>query len=524
MDDNKILIVICCLLAVGTVLLAGCTHTEDRAVPATPPLVIPVAGGSPAGDLNAICTLPITGKPGESPDFSTHFIATELLTRPGNTSVMVNLVPKEDMELYAIYGTSPEGYSCETPAVYAKAGIPLNITIQGLLPDNQYYYRTCYKETGLTGFNSGPEHTFHTGRSPGSTFTFDIQADSHPERLKTMFDPALYDLTMRNVVKDRPDFYLSLGDDFSIDNLIGKDQLSQASVDAVYLNQRHYLGQVGSDAPVFLVNGNHEEAARYLLDGTPDNAAVYAGNSRMKLFPQPVPDAFYSGDNEAVKFVGLPGDYYAWRWGDALFVVIDPYWHSPVSVDNVVGKDTPKKRDLWEVTLGEIQYQWFKKTLEETDAPYKFVFTHHVLGTGRGGIENAGLYEWGGRNQKGTWEFNTKRPGWELPIQQVMAENNVTIFFQGHDHLFARQELDGVTYQEVPCPADPTYSTFNSDAYTSGTKLPNSGHLRVTVSPQNVTVDYVKSYLPGKETASDKNGMVAYSYTLPRNNSGGEGL
>ena len=100
-----------------------------------------------------------------------------------------------------------------------------------------------------------------------------------------------------------------------------------------------------------------------------------------------------------------------------------------------------------------------------------------------------------------------------------MAENGVTIFFQGHDHLFARQELDGVTYQEVPCPADPTYSTFNEDAYISGVKQPNSGYLRVTVSPQNTTVDYVKSYLPGKEKLSGKNGMVAYSYTLSGDNS-----
>ena len=334
-----------------------------------------------------------------------------------------------------------------------------------------------------------------------------------------MFNSALYFQTMSNVAKDQPDFYISLGDDFSIDPLIEKNQLSQASVDGVYFNQRKYLGGIGSDSPIFLVNGNHEEAARYLLDGRPDNAAGYAGTSRMQFFPQPVPDGFYSGDTEAVESVGLPGDYYAWTWGDALFVVIDPYWHSPVAVDNVIGKNVAKKRDLGDITLGETQYQWFKKTLEGSNASYKFVFAHHVLGTGRGGIENAGLFEWGGKSQKGAWVFDTLRPGWELPVHQLMAKTGVTIFFQGHDHLFARQELDGVTYQEVPLPADPTYSMFNADAYRSGTKLPNSGYLQVTVSSRNVTVDYVKSYLPGKETASEKNGMVAYSYTLAGDNS-----
>jgi hypothetical protein len=70
--------------------------------------------------------------------------------------------------------------------------------------------------------------------------------------------------------------------------------------------------------------------------------------------------------------------------------------------------------------------------------------------------------------------------------------------------------LDGVTYQEVPVPADPTYSMFNADAYTSDTKLPNTGYLRVTVSPENTTVEYVKTY----ETSDARNGMVAYSYTV----------
>ena len=58
-----------------------------------------------------------------------------------------------------------------------------------------------------------------------------------------------------------------------------------------------------------------------------------------------------------------------------------------------------------------------------------------------------------------------------------MVKNKVTIFFQGHDHLFAKQELDGIIYQTVPNPADDTYSAFNKEAYTTGTILPNSGYL-----------------------------------------------
>ena len=457
--------------------------------------------------------VPVTTEPYS--DFAAHFLATELLTRPTNHSVMVSLVPREDLEISFTYGTISDSYQNQTPVTYAAAHSPVNVTLSGLLPDTKYYYRTRYRTPGSSGYSEGPEHTFQTQRSPGDTFTFGVQADSHPERVNKMFDDALYQQTLQNAATVQPDFYLTLGDDFSLDPLIGKNQLSSQNVDAVYLNQRTYLDQVGSSSPLFLVTGNHEQASRYLLDGTSHNAAVYAISSRMKFFPQPVPDGFYTGDTGEERFVGLPGDYYAWVWGDALFVVIDPYWHTPVAVDNEIGKMKAKNRDFWEITLGEIQYRWLKDTLDQSTARYKFVFSHHVLGTGRGGIELANTFEWGGKDQNGAWAFDIRRPGWEMPIQQIMAENNVTIFFQGHDHLFARQELDGVTYQEVPCPADPTYSMFNADAYTSGTKLPNSGYLRVMVSPDKVQVDYVMSYLPGKETASEKNGMVAYSYTLP---------
>jgi hypothetical protein len=90
----------------------------------------------------------------------------------------------------------------------------------------------------------------------------------------------------------------------------------------------------------------------------------------------------------------------------------------------------------------------------------------------------------------------------------------VTIFFQGHDHLFVRQQLDGVVYQELPEPADPTYTLWNADAYTTGDKVNNTGYVRVNVSASGVKVEYVKTYLPKDETNGRTNGEVAFSYTI----------
>ena len=101
-----------------------------------------------------------------------------------------------------------------------------------------------------------------------------------------------------------------------------------------------------------------------------------------------------------------------------------------------------------------------------------------------------------------------------------MARTGVTVFFQGHDHLYAHQELDGIVYQSCPNPADDTYQAFNRDAYRSGTVLPNSGHLRGTVAPDTVRVDYHRSFLPANQGSGQTNGMVARSYTIPARREG----
>jgi PKD repeat protein len=443
------------------------------------------------------------------------FAGNIVLGSPTVTSIKANLFsPDQGGAAFLAYGTASGAYDRQSAASVPQAATPLELTLDGLQEDTRYYYRLYFQANSESGFSPTDEYTFHTARPTGSTFTFCIQSDSHPERDGKMFHPDLYTLTMDNVLSEHPDFYFTLGDDFSIEKLIDNNTLTQEEVDKVYLNQRDYLGIVGSSIPLFLVNGNHEQAAKYLLDGTPNNAAVFAAKSRIKYYPLPVPDQFYSGDLEEVNAIGLLRDYYAFEWGDALFIVLDPYWHSDVPVDNPAVTAGEKKRDMWDITIGDDQYQWFKKTLEESGAKYKFVFTHHVLGTERGGIENAGLYEWGGYGKNGRWEFDEKRPNWELPIHPLMAKNKVTIFFQGHDHLFAHQELDGVVYQTLPCPADDTYTAFNEDAYETGNTLPNSGHIRITVSPEQVKVDYVRSFLPGDETGGHKNREVGYSYVI----------
>lgn len=437
-------------------------------------------------------------------------VATIILGCPTDKQISMDIYPAYDLEGYIEYGKNASASMEKSETKKFPAKNPALITLNGLAKDTAYSYRFCYRKPGEGDFKKGPSCGFQTQRAPGSAFTFEIQGDSHPERSPKQNDPVLYEQTLTAVAKDRPDFFMCIGDDFSVDTL---PEINAASVERVYLKQLPYLGLLAHSSALFLVNGNHEQAARYILSGTATNVAVLAQVNRNRFYPQPAPDGFYTGDEEKVDHIGFLRDYYSWTWGDALFVTIDPYWHSKVPVDNVFGGDK-KNRDLWETTLGDTQYKWLKKTLEESRAKFKFVFIHHVNGTGRGGVEEAGLYEWGGQDRNGSSIFKTKRPGWELPIHQLMVKYGVTIFFQGHDHIFAKQEKDGVIYQTLPDPANPDYAFNNKEAYLSGDTLPGSGRVRVKVSPEKVQVEYVRSYLPKDATAEHPDGEIAHTYSV----------
>jgi hypothetical protein len=451
------------------------------------------------------------------PDLAQFSWLSLVLGRVSDQSVTVNSLAKETIEGFFEYGTSAGIYSSKTALIKFAANRPVETTFQNLQPNTQYFYRLQFRKPGESNFTARPECHFHTQRSVGHTFTFAIQGDSHPERPQ-MSEPNLYARTLLNAAADKPDFYICMGDDFSVAPI---HEVSFEAVAARYTLQRPFLGLVAQSAPIFLVNGNHEQASLFNFNQTDERhaVAVHAQNARNQFFPTPAPDKFYSGDTDTLPAIGLRKDYCAWTWGDALFVILDNYWHSPAQVDSGfreqdAGGGKGHDRDWWMLTLGDAQYQWFKRTLETSQAKYKFVFAHHVMGSGRGGVDECDLYEWGGKNKRGDWEFTQRRPGWELPVHQLMAKHGATIFFQGHDHLYCQQQRDGIIYQEVPMPADHGYQTYNADRYQSGVKLPNSGHLRVTVSPENVKVEYVRSFLPKDETAQNKTGDVAHSYTV----------
>lgn len=429
------------------------------------------------------------------------FIASELLGRPTDKSITVNAVAKVDLEVFFEYGTTSSAYTSQTDTMTFPVGNSIEMVMDKLQSNTRYYYRMRYRQPGASEFMARVEHSFQTQRSRGSTFTFDIQADSHIYDKKCT--PTLYQIAIQNELKDVPDFILDLGDTFGNDH---DTTMNRQEIFQLYLDQRYFFDAACHSVPLFLCLGNHEVEYMYYMNSTAENIAEYATEARQFYYPNPFPDAFYSGNTTVEDFVGLPENYYAWEWGDALFVVLDAYRYLTVS----------QKPREWDWTLGGKQYNWFKAALENSQAKFRFVFIHHVLGQTRGAVVWADKFEWGGYNSKGVWEFDKKRPGWAKPIHQLMVANGVTILFQGHDHIFVKEELDGIVYQECPMPSDSTYNVGeeNEGDYPNGIILKDSGHIRVKVSPAAVTVDYVRAFLPKDETSDHHNGEVAYSYTI----------
>lgn len=452
--------------------------------------------------------------------------------RPTDTSVAISVLAVAGDEI-AVEWSAAGGSTQLSPTSVATADAPVVIELANLAPDTEHAYRVQLRDAA-GGERQSALGRFHTQRAVGTRFRFGVQGDSHPERAGKMYHPALYGQTVARAAESELDFYVALGDDFSIERLLETDRLTQANVDAVYRCQRNALGVVGAQASLFLVNGNHEQAAGYLLTAAYDTpyaeAPVMAGRARVSFYPLPEPDRFYTGDAREVPGVGRLRDYYAFEWGDALFVTLDPYWHSPVPVDTgAPGVD--KATDDWLITMGDAQYRRLEATLTASAARHKFVFAHHVDGHGRGGAAIVHAHEWGGWSDDGAaWELPQKRPGWARSVHQLLVDTGVTVVFFAHDHLYAREVVDGVVYQSVPNPADDTYTAWNADAYApaaialpgavyapaESVVLPNSGFLQVTVDPTAVTVDYVRSVLPGDQAlAGAADGEVSWSYTVP---------
>lgn len=300
-----------------------------------------------------------------------------------------------------------------------------------------------------------------------NSFIFAVQADPHMDEQS---DANVYKQTLQNIVSAKPSFLVDLGDTFMIDKLPVKNETNIVGRFTLMKGFFDLLGTI----PLYLVIGNH--------DGEAGWDSLNTKSYRTKYFPEETYDK----------------NYYSFETNNNLFVMLDPYTYT-TQKPNTNG---------WGWTLGKTQFDWLKKIIEKSTALHKFVFIHQLVGgdnQGRGGIEFAKLYEWGGNNLDGSYGFDINRAGWGKPIHQLFVDNNVDVVFKGHDHFYAKQELDGIIYQTLPQPSHPgdKINTAEEYGYLNGKIIGGSGYLKVTTSQSSIKIEFIKA-----------DGSIADSYTL----------
>jgi hypothetical protein len=251
-------------------------------------------------------------------DVPNHFFDV-ILGRPTFNKITVSILANQEMEAFINYGLNEKELHLKSKTLKFHKGAVSFIDLANLKPNCRYHYQLVYRLIGDDNFVLGDINYFQTARDLNSNFTFTIQADSH---LDENTSTEMYIKTLNNMKDDHPDFMIDLGDTWMTDKYRNdyKDSYQQ------YIAQRYYFGILGNTASIFLTLGNHDgESGQQLGKPNSQNMTNWATQTRRDFYPNPFPNDFYSGNIKKQKDKDFIENYYSWQWGDALFIVLDPF-------------------------------------------------------------------------------------------------------------------------------------------------------------------------------------------------------
>jgi len=324
-----------------------------------------------------------------------------------------------------------------------------------LKPGTKYFYKVVRKSS--QGVLQGRIHNFVTQREPGSIFRFAVIADTHilggPKQ--TPHYNRFVD-SVNRLAEEDIDFLIFVGDEACLDGsgvkgVTPRKTLSQEEASARYAQMRRLYEPLLASRPGFLALGNHDGECLFKATVLGYNHSYIAywmrwgAVARKRYFLNPQPDTYpEGGENEGWRGPeedpALGGaaeghaspleNYFAWSWGDALFVVLDPFRYT--------GPESPSSPEDW--TLGEAQMEWLERTLKESDLRHKFVVAHHLVG---GAPYSADCTSWGGYGRGGAAHAHL---GEQRRIHKLMRRHGARFFLYGHDHIFSHTHRNSVQY------------------------------------------------------------------------------
>ena len=382
-------------------------------------------------------------------------VVTSKVLQSTETEISIQVNASVNAQIYVDYGYQKSKYSNKTSTSMVSKGQSKIFILTNLKSESKIYYRIRYAASGKKSFSALAQAVAST--SPKSDqFVFAVQADPHMDQASSA---DVYTATIEKIVKANPAFLMDLGDIFMTDKIQDK---SEQNIRARFVLMKGFYDKLNG-IPLYITLGNHDGELGY----SNFNTKKY----RKEYFPQQTGDLAY----------------YSFTSPDSLHIVLDIFTYTTSN----------PKDDGWQWTLGKTQYEWLKRTLETSNAEHKFVYIHHLLygnAQSRGGVEIAKYNEWGGQNIDGTEGFAANRPGWEMPVHKLLVKHGVDFVFKGHDHIYVKQELDGIIYQTLPQPSHPgeKISSAAEYGYVSGKAIGGSGFLKLTTSKNAIKVEFIK--------------------------------
>ena len=347
----------------------------------------------------------------------------------------------------------------------------------GLQAGTRYEYDVTELVEGETKLHF--EGSALTQREPDDSFSFAMISDSH---IGAYLDYANqgYPETLQAIAAEvsaaAPDFLINLGDMLDFHQFgFNAPPPSGEVTRLAYQNYRALLGGLAGHVGHFPVIGNWDgEAGSYSAE-----QIAWSREQRQLYVPAPGPTTYPEG--------GGPGaDYYAFTWGDALFIVLNVM--SYTTAEHVLSDD--EVPDDW--TLGAEQLAWFESTLANATSKWRFSFIHHTVGGAAGNPANSNYGRGGGQ---------AAYVGEQATIHELMLEYGQQVFFYGHDHVFADMVVDGIHYSMPGSAGAPWKFTTEETGYTE--YWDESGWALVDVSPDAVHVQFFA-----------QGGALLYDYTL----------
>jgi predicted phosphodiesterase len=307
-----------------------------------------------------------------------------------------------------------------------------------------------------------------TQRPPGEHFTFALISDSHigaDLAYTNQGDETVLSEVANELAAAAPDFVINLGDILDFHEYgFNTPPPSGTVTRSAYLNYRESFGAALGELGHFGVIGNWDgENGSFTAE-----ELQRSRQQRLLYLPNPGPDTFPEGGSAAQ-------DYYAFTWGDALFVVLNVMSYTTTAH---LLSSTGGQPDDW--TLGGAQLTWLRRTLENATVKWRFLFIHHAVGGAAGDAANSAYGRGGGQ---------AAQIGEQAEVHALMQEEGVQVFFYGHDHVFTDMVVDGIHYSALGSAGAPWKFSSAQTGYAQYWE--QSGWSRVDVTPENVHVQFI---------------------------------